>query len=169
MKSNITFIALNKSLKKEIAKNLANKLEMFYIDINEFIQYQLQNINDVISINGLEYYNEEETRIVKTISTYENSLITLNLDTFFNANNYKYLKSNSLFIYLKVDFETYKTILDNENTSKSKTEKSLNKKVFNERDEILNKVCDIVISYTEKSNLLNEIINSIKVFYKEVL
>ena len=78
MKSNITFIALNNSFKKNIAKQLAEKLEMFYIDINELINYNLHNVAEVISLAGLEYYNEVETKTVASISSYENSLITLN-------------------------------------------------------------------------------------------
>lgn len=169
MKSNITLIALCNSFKKEIANNLANKLGMFYIDINELLNYQLQNIAEVISKAGIEYYNEEETKTVKMISSYENSLITLDLDTFFNNKNYKFLKQTSLFIYLKIDYDNYKKIIDNELPAKTKIEKSLNKKVFYERDKIIQQKSEIIVELNNKKDIIDLLIKSIKEFYKEVL
>lgn len=169
MKSNITLISLNSGIKKEIALNLANTLGMFYIDINDFINYQLLNVNEVITKAGLEYYNKEETKIVASIASYENVLITLNLETFFNKNNYKKLKETSLFIYLKVNFETYKRNLDNELPQKTTSEKNLNKKVFFERDKLIEKVSEIVIDVNNNKDVINSIINSIKNYYKGVL
>jgi len=169
LKSNITFIALNNGLKKEIAKNLAEKLEMFYIDINELIKYQIPNTSEVITLAGIEYYNEEETKIVKTVSSYENTLITIDLDTFFNNNNYLHLKENSVFIYLKVDFENFKKLLEREIPKKSRLEKSLSKKVFNERNKIIELESDIIINFNDETSLLSDIFKKIKDFYKEVL
>jgi len=168
LKSNITFIALNKSFKKEIAKALAENLCMFYIDINDYINYQLNNINNVITLAGIEYYNEQETKIVKTVASYEDTVITLNLNTFFNNNNYKVLKENSLFIYLRIDFDTYKKNLDKDIPKHSKAEKSLNKKVFTERDKIIKLESDITIDFSLNCEPISLIVDSIKDYYKRV-
>ena len=169
MKSNITFIALNRNFKIDIAKNLAETLGMFYIDINDLIKYELTNIDKVISLAGLEYYNKVETKTVRSVSTYENTLITLDLDTFFNNDNYKILKDSSLFIYLRLNFEQYKEKLEQEIEKKSKHEKSLNKKVFKERDKLINFTSDIVIEFKENENIPQNIIETIKNYYREVL
>lgn len=169
MKVNITFIALNKSIKNNLAKSLADKLDMFYADVNDLIKYDITNIDKVISIAGIEYYNRVETKIVNSVSSYENTLITMELDTFFNNDNYKILKSTSLFIYVKIDFENYKKILDNEISENNKEEKSLNKKVFFERDKVLKSVSDIIVEYDENVDMIELLINSIKKYFKEVL
>lgn len=170
MKSNITLIALNATFKKEIAKQLAERLGMFYVDVNDLIKYDLLNIKQVISVAGLDYYNKVETKTVGSVSSYENTLITLDNDTFFNNDNYKLLKDSSIFIYLKLNFNDYKTIQDNEKDNSEYYEKLLNEKLFIERDLILSSVSDIVVPISlSTKNKVNTITNKIKKYFKEVL
>lgn len=170
MKNNITIIALNGEFKKDIAKKLADKLGMFFVDVNEMINYDLLNINHVISVAGIDYYNKVESKTVKSISTFENSLITIDNDTFFNNDNYKYLKNTSIFIYLRLDFENYKTLLNKEKDKNKKYEKKLNEKLFNERDALMLNLCDININVNlQWKNIITQIIREIKKHFKEVL
>jgi len=92
LKSNITLIAICNEFKNKIATELAQRLGMFVVNINDLIKYYLLNINEVIKVAGLDYYNKVETKTVKAVSSYENSLIILDLDTFFNNDNFKILK-----------------------------------------------------------------------------
>lgn len=170
MKSNLTLIALNPEFKKNIAKKLAEVLEMFYVDINEFIKYDIIDVNTVIKTAGLEYYNKLETKAVSTISSYENTLSTLTLSTFFSNDNFKILKETSVFIYIRLKHSDFKAELLKERPKSAKYENLLNEKVFYERDAVLKSLCDIVIdiNFREK-NLTNKIIKSIKKYYKDVL
>lgn len=167
LKSNITLIALCNEFKNEIANKLADRLDMFFVNINDLIKYDLLNIKEVISIAGLDYYNKIETKTVKAISSYENSLITLDLDTFFNNDNYKLLKTSSLFIYLRINFEDYKKILDKNYTPEKHFEQILKKKTFYEKDSILKNISDIVININFNDNIQNIIIEEIKKYYNE--
>lgn len=170
LKNNLTIIALNTEFKKYIAKTLANVLDMFYVDINEFVKYDVVDVNQIIKTAGLEYYNMLETKAVKTISSYENTLTTLNLSTFFCNDNYKYLKQSSVFIYVKVKFSDFKNKLLEERPQSAMYEKLLNEKVFCERDDILVNLSDIVVNANLKEkNLTNKIIKSIKKYYKDIL
>ena len=170
MKSNITLIALNKNFKKKIAKKLASSLDMFYVDVNELMKYDLLNIQKVIKISGIDYYNKEETKTINSLSTYENILITLDNDTFFNNNNYELIKTNSLFIYLRLKFKDFITILKEERPKSNIYEKMLDEKVFNERDNVMLNLSDIVINVTIKTkNVEDKIISSILKYYKGVL
>lgn len=170
MKSNITLIALNAKFKKEIAKKLAEKLGMFYVDVNEMIKYDLLNINQVISVAGIDYYNKVESKTVASISTFENALITVENDTFFNNDNYKILKEKSLFIYLRLDFESFKKQLDKEMNARQKDEKEINEKLFYERDKIMSGVSDIAIDISlSNKNKIASIIKEIKKHYREVI
>lgn len=169
MKNNITLITLCGGLKNKIATNLADRLGMFVVNINAIINYDLLNINEVISIAGLDYYNKVETKTVKSIANYENSLITLDLDTFFNNDNYKFLKTTSLFIYLRFNFDDYKYFLEKEYTTDKHFEQILNKKTFNEKDKILKNTSDIVINTKKDEDFTTVIIEEIKKYYKEAI
>ena len=170
MKHNLTIIALNTEFKKNIAKKLANELDMFYVDINEFVKYDVVDVNQIIKTAGLDYYNSLETKAVKTISSYENTLTTLNLSTFFCNDNYKYLKQSSVFIYVKVKYSDFKIKLLEERPQSAIYENMLNEKIFCERNDVLLGLSDIVVNVNLKEkNLTNKIIKSIKKYYKDVL
>lgn len=167
MKSNITLIALNSEFKNKIATQLAERLGMFLVNINDIIKYDLLNIKEVISLAGLEYYNKIESKTVKAISSYENSLITLELDTFFNNDNYKFLKTSSLFIYIRLNFEDYKDLLDLDKSLDKHFEKILNKKNYKERDSIMISLSDIVVNVNIKEDITETTIEEIKKYYNE--
>ncbi|MBE5745916.1 MAG: hypothetical protein E7359_01325 [Clostridiales bacterium] len=169
LKSNITLIAICNEFKNKIATELAQRLGMFVVNINDLIKYDLLNINEVIKVAGLDYYNKVETKTVKAVSSYENSLIILDLDTFFNNDNFKILKESSLFIYLNLNFEDYKKILEKSYTPVKHFEQILNKKTFKEKDIILKSVSDIIINIDLNENIEDLIIEKIKNYYKEVL
>lgn len=170
MKNNITLIALNKEFKKNIATKLASALGMFFIDINEFIKYDVVDVNNIIKTAGIEYYNNIETKAVKTIASYENTLSTINLSTFFANDNYKILSSSSVFIYLKVKFSDFKSRLLKERPLSAKYENMLDEKVFEERNQILISLSNIVVDVNFKEkNLIEKIIKTIKKYYKDVL
>lgn len=170
MKKNITILALNKNYKKKIAKNLSKKLGMFYVDTNELLKYDLMNIDKVIKVAGLDYYNKVETKTIKSLSSYENIVITMDNDSFFNKDNYKYLKENSLFIYIKLSYNYFVNILEKEKPKTSKYEIMLDKKVFEERDKIMSSVCDIEVKINGNTkNVEDKIIKEIKNYYKDIL
>lgn len=135
---------------------------MFFADINSLIKYDLINIKKVIKEAGLEYYNKVETKAVKNVSTYENTVITLDLNTFFNNDNYNILKKNSLVIYLSQTREDF------ENSHKNKTYKDkLDEEVFDQRDKLLKSICDITVECQSKEkNLEEKIIEKIKEYYE---
>lgn len=162
MKNAITIIAQNCDLKNKTSKKLAKTLNMFFADINSLIKYDLINIKKVIKEAGLEYYNKVETKAVKNVSTYENTVITLDLNTFFNNDNYNILKKNSLVIYLSQTREDF------ENSHKNKTYKDkLDEEVFDQRDKLLKSICDITVECQSKEkNLEEKIIEKIKEYYE---
>ena len=170
LKKNLTIIALNPEFKKTIAKKLAKQLDMLFVDVNEFVKYDLIDINQIIKTAGLEYYNKQETKAICMMKEYENALITLNNSTFFCNDNFKILMDFSVFIYLRVKFDDFKTLLLKERPNSYKYENMLNEKVFAERDKILTNLSDIVVNVKLKDkNLTEKVIKNIKKYYKDVL
>ncbi|MGN1208332.1 MAG: shikimate kinase [Christensenellales bacterium] len=170
MKGNLTIIGLNKQFKKNVAKKLAEELDMFYVDINDLIKFDLIDINEIIKTAGIEYYNQQETKAVSLVASYENTLATIDLSTFFSKDNYKLLAQSSTFIYLRLKFNDFKTLLLKERPKSAKYENMLDEKVFYERDEVLKNLSEIVVDVSLKEkNLIHKIIKKIKKFYKDVL
>lgn len=168
MKNKILILALNTKFKNIVASNLSKKLDMFYIDTFELLKYELINIDEVIKKAGIEYYNKQEKKIIKSLSSYENILITMDNDSFFNKKNYEVLKPSTLFIYLKLSYKHFVDVLKSEITNN--IEFNLNKKLFVERDKIMQSVCDICVKINKSTKHIEEkIIKQIENYYKDVL
>ena len=169
MKNKILILALNHKFKKNIAQNLSKQLDMFYLDVFDLIKYELINIDEVIKKAGLEYYNKQETKIIKSLANFENIVVTMDNDSFFNKKNYEYLKNSSLFIYLKLSYSYFISLIKQEDVD-SKYELMIDQKLFDERDKILQSICDITININKRNkNIEEKIIKEIKKYYKDVL
>ena len=99
MKKNIVILSLSNNYSRDIGKRLADFFDMFYIDLNDILEYNLVDEN-MLKTAGREYFETERTKIIKGLSHYENSLIVGNLELFFEQNNIVYLKNNYIIIYL---------------------------------------------------------------------
>lgn len=166
MISNITLLALNNNLKKILAKKLSKQLDMFYVDIDDFIEYDLNGIKRVIDVAGLEYFNKIETQTLKRIYSYENTIITLSLNTLNKTMHKLFVKNKSVSIFIKVDFKFYKKYLKLE--SESKEIEEINVAVFNERNKLLSDFADLTVELNKKDekNSIKLIIGAIEKYYK---
>lgn len=164
MKKNITIVGLVNNYKKQVAKTLADELEMVFADVNDIMEFNLIN-SKMIEIIGQKYFDENEEKTVKTLSTYENTVITLNFSTLNKNNNIESLKKNSLIIYLRLNFDTFIEV------NKAEVVGSLQKingTAFNERDYLLKKISEIVVNIDEIdiANSVKNIIREIGNYYK---
>lgn len=144
MKTNITIVGLAKEYTKKVAKDFADKLDMYYADITDLIQFDLINVEEAEKTCGKEYIRNVEATKIKTVTTYDNSVITVNFHALNNEKNLKYIKENTLLIYLKLSKDELgdKLNLDINKDAQIK----LAETVFEDRDYILSKVCDIIIN-----------------------
>lgn len=168
MKNSICIVGLINDFTKKIAKALADELEMFYADVNELLQFDLIDINEAQKKSGKNYILKLETSKVKTVSTYENTVFTLNYSSLINNNNYEYVKENSLIIYLKLGEKTFLKVLENQNLTKN--QKHLQAVVFKDRDKLCNKICDIKISVRslDEKVIIKNLIYALQEYYKGI-
>ena len=159
MKKNITIICLVNDYKKRVAKALADELEMFYADVNEIMEYNLIN-DEMLQKAGQQYFDENESKTVKTIASYNNTILTLNFSTLNKGKNMEILKKDSLIIYLKLNFEKFCELNRLENT---KSIIKINELAFDDRDTYISSFADIIINVLdmELASVINEIINGI--------
>ncbi len=166
MKKNITIVGLAKDYTKKIAKKFADKLEMYYADITDLIQFDILDIAEAEKTCGKEYIRKLEASKIKTVTSYDNSVITVNYNALNNETNLNYIKQNTLLIYLRLDKDELTNKLNEDVTKVSQIK--LAQTVFNERDFILSRVCDITINVKNLTDtqLIKMIGKSILDYYK---
>ena len=166
MKKNITIICLSNEYKKNIAKQLALELDMFYADINDIMEYNLIN-SEMLEKAGQQYYDENEAKTIKTVSGYDDTILTLNLSTLNKSNYLDIIKQNSLIIYIRLDFETFMNLNKTEN---SKALVKINEIAFDDRDKLISSFADIIVENKDidVTRTIKQIIEGIeKFFYKK--
>ena len=165
MKKNITIICLSDKYKKIVAKALADYLEMFYADMNDIMEYNLINSEMLLSA-GQQYFDENEEKTIKTVSDYNDAILTLNLSTLNKNNNLEIVKKNSLIIYVRLPFETYSVLNKAENTSNLA---NINQSVFEDRDTLIKSFADIVVENRQivVSETIKQIIEAIQKHYEK--
>ena len=166
MKKNITIVGLAKDYTKKIAKKFADKLDMYYADITDLIQFDLLDIAEAERTCGKEYIRKIEAAKIKTVTTYENSIITVNYNALNNETNLGYIKENTLLIYLHLSEEELINKLNEDITSANQIK--LAQSVYDERDFILSRLSDITINVRDLTDtkLIKMIGKAILDYYK---
>lgn len=143
MKSNICILSIDKRYCRTISKILATSLNMYYADINELIVFDLQDVDEVRNLCGFEYVQKLELSKVKFVSTFENTLFTLDSHMLNNVKIYDTISKHALVIFLDMDKNTFYAKLKNQKLAKS--DKQNQKDMFDDRSQILRPKSDIVI------------------------
>ncbi len=146
MKTNILILCLNNKYAKQISKDIANMFDLFYLDINDILEYNLIN-KKMIDSAGKEYFDKELTKAIKSISQYENTLLCGKFETLSQGENLQILKSNSVVIYLNL----HKTNLERYIKSK-RNEISHTLIAFDEEDQFCKDNADIVVNLSNDEN-----------------
>lgn len=127
-KINIVIVSLNEKFTKNVSRNLADSLEMFYADCHELVVYDLINPKEVIEKCGLEYLKQREKAVLVNISSYLNTVFSISFELL--KEYYSYFK-NSIIIFL--------------NLPQSKTTKVVNKIDYNSRTQFLKSISNLEI------------------------
>lgn len=173
LKKNLILISLINDNIKELSLELAKKLNFFYLNTEDLIDYSLLDKEKMKNICGLKYLENKEKKIVESINSYEQTIVSMNHRTFIK--NYSLIKKKNKIIYLQItknDLEekinTLKTKALNVSASSqiiaSFANLNLDLIVFEERDKFFEKNCDFVVRY-DISNIeetVNKILNTIK-------
>lgn len=162
MKTNLCIIGLARDLLKDVAYQLSLKLDMFYADVNDLLQFELVNIDDVIDKCGAPYVAKLEGKKVKTVATFDNTVYTMEFATL-NANmEEKAIKENAILIFLDVPKIHCKE-------KKSSSLHKINNLMLKDRKRICEECCDIKVSCRklEIDHILHNIYQAIQQFMKK--
>lgn len=106
MKNNILLVGLDYEFVKSVANDLAKRLDMFFLDVNDLIEYNLIDAKNVKVKCGVEYFEKVEKKIALSVREYENTVINFPYTLFLNANFSNLLSERATTIFIKMDKET---------------------------------------------------------------
>ena len=164
-KANICIIGLSKLFTDDVGKQLSIKMDMFYANVQEIIEFEIMDMDRMEEVCGADYLIKQERTIIKRLCTYDNTIINIDYSNLNNETTLDIVQENCLVIYLKLNEKRYLKELDIDNVSAN--EKALCKDVFRDRDFLCEKLADIVVNcedYTAK-DLIDIIIENILKFY----
>lgn len=143
---NILIVSLDSKFCKDVARELANELDMFYADCKELIVYDLINPKEILEKCGFEYLKKREKSVIKNCAEYENTVISINFNLY---KEYYKLFASTIIFYLELP--------------KLKLKETTNKIAYQSRDEFLSKFCNVKLSFERKSklNATNQIIEKL--------
>lgn len=88
--------------KTTLGKELAEKLGYQFIDLDHFIQSRYQKtISEIFAESGEDKFREIESRLLKEVSEFENTIISTGGGTPCFFNNIELMKREGIVIYLK--------------------------------------------------------------------
>ena len=161
MKNNLVVVSLSNNYSRQVGKELADFFEMFYVDLNDILEYNLIN-NKMLETAGKEYFDKERKKIINSVTNYENSLIVADIELLLLNNNFVYFKNNFLVIYLyckEPELANYETSFKS----------GRNLYAFKEEDEIVRKFADVIVDVDFKTgNLCESIKNAILKYAEEM-
>jgi len=139
MKTNIVFISLVEDFSKKLAEKISKDYDLYFADMNDILEYNLMNEKEIGNICGIDYLNSLKNKIVKSIASYENTMITLPYYLFINENNSKILKQYGTVVFLKFNK------VDCENITNSDNESKVNNITFDEYSSLCESESDVCI------------------------
>ena len=159
MKSNITSVCFLNGYNKTLSTMVSDKLDLYYADVNDYLEFNMVNATEVISKCGVEYLEKLETDSVKSVASFENAVISIEPRLFINKKSLNALKASSLIIYVRLPKKVYADQINK--AKKDKKDEMLNiLNVYDDYDKMCLDNADIVIE--------SKVINA-KSVYKKML
>jgi shikimate kinase len=107
MKRNIIITGFMGTGKSVVAKQLACKLKMEFIDMDRIIEEgQSMTVADIFARHGENYFREQENKLVKELSQKENTVIATGGGTLLSSDNAKMLGQAGEIVCLYADSQT---------------------------------------------------------------
>ena len=145
LERNLAILCLSNNYGKIFGKKVADFLEMFYVNIEDILEYNLIS-EDMLKSAGIEYFEKEKQKIIDAITDYDNSLFVCNLNTFFEKDNISKFKPNCVVIYLRFDRNCLENIEQNYEIKRRLY-------AFEEEDKLCVHFADIVVDMDYNDNV----------------
>lgn len=131
---------------------------MFFLDVDELLEYELAEKDEIILKCGEEHYKQLEQKTIKSASTFENTVAVINYDMFCADGNYKFFLKTAYIFYIELPKQYFENHAD---------ENIINKIAYEDRSKKLESICNFKISLKGKHH--NKAVNQIIKYLKEVV
>ena len=171
MKTNIALICLLPNYSKNISKLLSDKLDMFYVNVEEMVDFELGDLEHILNTlgerDGRKFIRDSENKIIKNVSNFENTIISINPITMFANRNFDRISKTSYIVYLQIAPKFFK--IRAQETADEISESMLNI-AFTERDKMYVDRSDIVVNCSsyKTSKAVKKVVSSINSFFKKL-
>lgn len=164
VKKNITIVGLPIKLVKNVSKLLAEALDMFYADINELLEYEV-DLPKAEKLVGKNYVKKLEGKTVKTVSSFENTVVNARFSTLTNKSNHLILQEKTLIVYLKFSSKLFNEALKGEELTKSKLK--IEQEMFEVRDKTMSELAEVVVNAKniKQKDLVKQIMKEVSKYY----
>ena len=172
MKTNIVFICELDNYSKNVAKLLSEKLEMFYVSVDEMVEFELGDEQHILktlgSTAGQKYIEDCEDRVVKNVAGFENTVICINPATMFTRDNLEKLKETSYTVYLQISPQYFPVRAKFSNDA---YDKEFNDISFTDRDKMYVDSSDIVLNCCKykENKASKKLIKVITKYFKKLI
>lgn len=155
---NILVVCADKDLRKDLSKALASALKCLYVDIDEFLDYELLNSQDISLEEAHGELRKLEQKSILRASELKDCVMTISHDLFVSNDNFKLINTKKVFIFLSKAYFVARFSKDD----KHKLEQELT--LFDGITKLISTNCDLVIEKGAKSidELCKEIIEHLK-------
>lgn len=168
---NIVITCMDRDYGEKVAEKLAAKFDMYYLNSQALYEFDIQpyTLAFVIKKFGMEQFRKNQSGTMKYVSTFSNTIITVESGALLYQNNLDVLTKDGLIVYLQKGVDKlYKTLVNRDYNSREEYNfYCLSKKEMHFRDEVLNNVAEIVVdsSYLKEEECIEEIVIKIREFY----
>ena len=169
---NIVLIGYRCTGKTVVGKGLAQRLNLDFIDIDEYIETKASSsINDIVSGPGWDEFRKLEKEAIKRLSSMNRKVIAAGGGAVLDSENVRNLKKNGVVILLEAKPETILDRMRSDKKTEGQRPGLTGKDPYGEIEEVLkarrpfyNRAMDFSIDTTSKDveSIVNEIINKLE-------
>lgn len=106
MKSNIALICLFNNYSRNVSKVLGDKLDMFYVDVEDMLDFELGDIEHIKQTlgdkEGANYIKKCQNRVVDNVCDFENTIVTIDPMALFEKQNFAKISQKCFIVYLQI-------------------------------------------------------------------
>lgn len=172
MKTNLVLICQFPKYNKKISQLLSDKLDMFFVDVEEMLDYELNDIDHILAVlgskDGKKYIKDQEVKVVKNVSSFEHTLITTTPQFLFANRNATRMEKTCYFVYLQVAPKFFKARAED---CEDEFNESVLSAAFTERDKMYAEKSDIVVNCSsyKPAKAAKKVGSAINSFLKKVV
>lgn len=157
MSSRIVLVGLDNQLVKDISNALADKLNMFFLDIDDLIKYNFASQEETIAKVGIDYYEKQIKKLAIGACDYENTVIHCPYDLLLDNDVLQSFKIKAKIVFVNIP----KDVLVKQNKQKSANEKlDIQILAYEELTKQLEAIASLSVIFSDKN--VNNITEEIK-------